>query len=217
MNPIRVVLADDHTLVRAGIRKLVESSSHTVVVGEASDGAAVLALVAQTQPDVVLMDITMPGLNGLEATLQITQQWPQIKVLILSMYESEEYVNQALANGAAGYLLKDAAPSELDTALQTVMAGRMYLSPDVAQNLIGMHVQTLRGERSTTAALSPRQSEVLKLVAQGQSTKEIARLLGLSVKTVETHRSRLMQQLGVHEVTGLVRYALRTGLVHPEP
>lgn len=132
------------------------------------------------------------------------------------MYENEEYVSLALANGAAGYLLKDAAPAELHTAIHTVLAGRVYLSPAVSQDVIGAYVHTLRGERSAEPGLSPRQREVLQLVAQGHSTKEIARLLGLSAKTVETHRSRLMQQLGIHEVTALVRYALRTGLVRAD-
>ena len=217
MSLIRVVLADDHNLVRAGIRKMLESSDRVEVVGEASDGDTALTLVAQLQPDVVIMDISMPGLNGLDATSQVIKQWPKTRVLMLSMYDNEEYVNQALANGAAGYLLKDSAPAELHTAVQTVMAGRVYLSPAVAQDMIGAHVDSLRGGRAVAPALSPRQSEVLLLVAQGQSTKEIARLLGLSAKTVETHRSRLMQQLDIHEVTGLVRYAMRMGMVRSRP
>lgn len=216
MTLTRVVLADDHTLVRAGIRKILESMDDMEVVGEAGDGKTLLALVEQLRPDMVLMDITMPELNGLDATLLVTKQWPQTRVLILSMYENEEYVSLALANGAAGYLLKDAAPAELHTAIQTVLAGRVYLSPAVSQDVIGAYVHTLRGERSAEPGLSPRQREVLQLVAQGHSTKEIARLLGLSAKTVETHRSRLMQQLGIHEVTALVRYALRTGLVRAD-
>jgi DNA-binding NarL/FixJ family response regulator len=216
MTLTRVVLADDHTLVRAGIRKILESMDDMEVVGEAGDGKTLLALVEQLRPDMVLMDITMPELNGLDATLLVTKQWPQTRVLILSMYENEEYVSLALANGAAGYLLKDAAPAELHTAIQTVLAGRVYLSPAVSQDMIGAYVHTLRGERSAEPGLSPRQREVLQLVAQGHSTKEIARLLGLSAKTVETHRSRLMQQLGIHEVTALVRYALRTGLVRAD-
>jgi DNA-binding NarL/FixJ family response regulator len=214
MTITRVVLADDHTLVRAGLRKLLESVDGIEVVGEAGNGIALLALVEQVQPDVVLMDITMPELNGIDATLRLCRRWPEIRVIILSMYESEEYVNLALANGAAGYMLKDAAPAELHTALRAVLAGRVFLSPAVSQDLIGAHVDQLRGERPPSPMLSPRQREVLKLVAQGQSTKEIARLLGLSAKTVETHRTRLMQQLGIHEVTALVRYAVRIGLIN---
>lgn len=213
----RVVLADDHALVRAGMRKLLESLGTIEVVGEAGDGIALLALVEQLRPDVVLMDITMPLLNGLDATLQVVKKWPTTRVLILSMYDNEEYVNLALTNGATGYLLKDAAPAELNTAIQTVLTGRVYLSPTVAQEIIGTHVDILRGDGSIEPTLSPRQREVLRLVVQGQSNKEIARILGLSAKTVETHRSRLMKQLGVHEVTGLVRYAMRMGLLPPEP
>jgi DNA-binding NarL/FixJ family response regulator len=216
MTLTRVVLADDHTLVRAGVRKLLESLDTIEVVGEAGDGLVLLALVEQLQPDVVLMDITMPELNGLEATLHIARHWPQTRVLILSMYENEEYVSRALGNGAVGYLLKDAAPAELHKAIQTVLAGRVYLSPAVSQEVIGAYVHQLRGEHPAPSGLSPRQREVLQLVAQGHSTKEIARLLGLSGKTVETHRSRLMQQLGIHEVTALVRYAMRIGLVRAD-
>lgn len=216
MTLTRVVLADDHTLVRAGVRKILESMDGMEVVGEAADGKALLALVEQLRPDVVLMDITMPAPNGLDATLQVTRQWPHTRVLILSMYENDEYVGLALGNGAAGYLLKDAAPAELHTAIQTVLAGRVYLSPAVSQDLIGTYVHRLRGERPAEPNLSPRQREVLQLVAQGHSTKEIARLLNLSAKTVETHRSRLMQQLSIHEVTALVRYAMRIGLVRAD-
>lgn len=215
MSLTRVVLADDHTLVRAGVRKLLESIDGIEVVGEAGNGLVLLAMVEQLRPDLVLMDITMPQLNGLDATVQVVKHWPQTRVLILSMYENEEYVSQALGNGAAGYLLKDAAPAELHIAIQTVMAGRTYLSPAVSQDVIGAYVQNLRGDRPSEPVLSPRQREVLQLVAQGHSTKEIARLLNLSAKTIETHRTRLMQQLGVHEVTGLVRYAMRNGLLDP--
>ena len=217
MKLTRVVLADDHTLVRAGLRILLESLDGIEVLGEAGDGLTLLTLVERFEPDVVLMDIAMPGLNGLEATARVVQRWPHIRVLILSMYESEEYVNQALANGAAGYLLKDSAPAELHIAIQTILSGRLYLSPVVSQDMLGAYVGALRGDRPASVPLSPRQREVLKLVAQGQSTKEIARLLDVSIKTVETHRSRLMRQLGIHDVTGLVRYAIRMGLVTMGP
>ena len=217
MKLTRVVLADDHTLVRAGLRILLESLDGIEVLGEAGDGLTLLTLVERFEPDVVLMDIAMPGLNGLEATARVVQRWPHIRVLILSMYESEEYVNQALANGAAGYLLKDSAPAELHIAIQTILSDRLYLSPVVSQDMLGAYVGALRGDRPASVPLSPRQREVLKLVAQGQSTKEIARLLDVSIKTVETHRSRLMRQLGIHDVTGLVRYAIRMGLVTMGP
>jgi DNA-binding NarL/FixJ family response regulator len=213
MTKIRVVLADDHALVRAGVRMLLESMDDINVVGEAGSGEALLALAAQFQPDLVLMDITMPGINGLEATVQIKAAWPSIRVIVLSMHEDEEYVSFALRNGASGYLLKDAAPKELESAIHAVMAGHVYLSPSVSQAVAGAYVQHLRTDANTTVVLSPRQREVLKLVAQGSSTKEIARLMNLSVKTVETHRTRLMKQLDIHEVTGLVRYAVREGVI----
>ena len=213
MSPVRVLLADDHTLVRAGLRKLLETSPDYVVVGEAGDGLALLELAQQLQPGLVLMDIAMPGLNGIEATARLVKSFPNIKVLILSMHQSEEYVRQALRHGAAAYLLKDAAPLELDLALSAVMRGETYLSPAVSKGVVHDYVQRLRDEEQPAAALSPRPREVLQLVAEGHSTKEIARRLDLSVKTVDTHRSQLMKQLDIHEVAGLVRYALRVGLV----
>jgi len=210
---IRIVLADDHTLVRAGIRKVLESMDDVAVVGEAADGRAVLTLTEQLHPDVVLMDIAMPGLGGLEATAQLGKISPRTRVLILSMHQQEEYVRQALCHGAAGYLLKDAAPAELQVAIEAVLRGQTYLSPAVSKGVLSDYVQRLRGDAPASAQLSPRQREVLTLIAQGCSTKDIARRLNLSVKTVDTHRSQLMKQLDIHEVAGLVRYALRTGLI----
>lgn len=210
---IRVLLADDHTLVRAGLRKLLESIPDLEVVGEANDGLALLALVEQLRPDLVLMDIAMPGLNGLEATARLLKTWPDTKVVILSMHQSEEYVRQALRNGAAAYLLKDAAPAELDIAIKAVRRNETYLSPAVSKGVVSDYVQRLRGEESPSAQLTPRQREVLQLIAEGHSTKEIARRLDLSVKTVDTHRSQLMRQLDIHEVAGLVRHAMRIGLI----
>ena len=213
MNPVRVLLADDHTLVRAGLRKLLEAIPDYVVVGEAGDGLALLELAQQLQPGLVLMDIAMPGLNGIEATARLVKSWPNIKVLILSMHQNEEYVRQALRQGAVAYLLKDAAPLELELALSAVMRGETYLSPAVSKGVVHDYVQRLRDEEQPATALSPRQREVLQLIAEGHSTKEIARRLELSVKTVDTHRSQLMRQLDIHEVAGLVRYAMRVGLV----
>ena len=213
MKPVRLLLADDHTLVRAGLRKLLESIPDIEVVGEADDGLALLELAAQLQPDLVLMDISMPGLNGLEATARLGKTWPTIRVLILSMHQNEEYVRQALRHGAAAYLLKDAATQELELALRVVLRGETYLSPAVSRGVLSDYVQRLRGDGAAGELLTPRQREVLQLIAQGQSTKEIARGLELSIKTVESHRSQLMKQLDVHEVAGLVRYAMRMGLV----
>jgi DNA-binding NarL/FixJ family response regulator len=209
----RVLLADDHTLVRAGLRKLLESMPEVTVVGEADDGLTLLALAAQLQPDLVLMDIAMAGLNGLEATSRLLKAQPGIRVLILSMHQNEEYVRQALRNGAVAYLLKDAAPVELELAIQAVQRGETYLSPAVSRGVVSDYVQRLRGDAGPAAVLTPRQREVLQLVAEGHSTKDIARRLGLSVKTVDTHRSQLMKQLDIHEVAGLVRYAVRSGLI----
>lgn len=216
MTPARVLLADDHTLVRAGLRKLLESLSEVTVVGEADDGLALLALVQEVQPDLVLLDIAMPGLNGLETAARLSRSAPQVRVLMLSMYQNEEYVRQALRNGAAGYMLKDAAPVELALAIRAVLRGETYLSPSVSKGVVSDYLQRLRSDASPGPALTPRQTEVLQLIAEGHSSKEIARRLDLSVKTVETHRSQLMKQLDIHEVAGLVRYAMRIGLVSPD-
>jgi len=213
VKPVRVLLADDHTLVRAGLRKLLESIVGMEVVGECGDGLELLALAETLQPDLVLMDIAMPGLNGLEATARVLKQWPQTRVLILSMHQNEEYVRQALRHGAVAYLLKDAAPMELELAIQAVLQGGTYLSPAVSKGVLSDYVQRLRGEDPGADVLTPRQREVLQLIAEGHSSKEVARRLDLSVKTVETHRSLLMKQLDIHEVTGLVRYAMRLGLL----
>jgi len=213
MTVSRALLADDHTLVRAGLRKLLETLPNIKVVGEAGDGLALLALAEQLQPDLVLMDITMPGLNGLDATARLVKSQPGIRVLILSMHQNEEYVRKALRHGAAAYLLKDSAPLELELALTAVLRGETYLSPAVSRGVVSDYVQRLRDDDQTGEQLSPRQREVLQLIAEGLSTKDIARKLGLSVKTVETHRTGLMKQLDIHEVTGLVRYALKMGLV----
>jgi len=213
LKPVRVLLADDHTLVRAGLRKLLESLPDIEVVGEASDGLELLELAARMQPHVILMDIAMPGLNGLEATGRITKAWPEMRVLILSMHQNAEYIRQALRQGAVAYLLKDSAPMELELALKAVLNGETYLSPAVSKGVVSDYVQRLRSEEQPADALTPRQREVLQLIAEGQSTKEIARRLDLSVKTVETHRTQLMKHLDIHEVAGLVRYALRAGLV----
>lgn len=213
MKSVRVLLADDHTLVRAGLRKLLESIPDVEVVGEADDGLALLALAAQLQPNLVLTDIDMPGLNGLEATARLVKLQPETRVVILSMHQNEEYVRQALLHGATGYLLKDAAPVELELALKAVLRGETYLSPAVTKGVLSDYVQRLRGDEKPGVLLTPRQREVLQLIAESYSTKEIARRLDLSVKTVDTHRSGLMKQLDIHEVAGLVRYAMRTGLI----
>lgn len=213
MTAVRVLLADDHTLVRAGLKKLLESLPGIMVVGEAGDGLELISLVEKLQPHLVLMDIAMPGLNGLEATARLKKAWPDIRVLVLSMHQNEEYVRQALRNGAMAYLLKDAAPLELEMAIAAVLRGETYLSPAVSRWVVSDYVHRLRDDEKDDGHLTPRQRQVLQLIAEGQSSKDIARRLGLSIKTVETHRSQLMKQLNIHDVAGLVRYAMRAGCI----
>jgi DNA-binding NarL/FixJ family response regulator len=212
---IRVLLADDHALVRAGIRSLLNAMTEVRVVGEASSGEEALDLAAREHPDVVLMDIAMKGITGLEAAARMRERAPSVRVVILSMHAGEEYVLQALRAGAAGYLLKDAATGELELALRSVMRGESWLSPAVSRQVVEGYVQRTGGD-ATPEVLTARQREVLRLVAGGKSTKEIAFFLNLSVKTVETHRAQIMDRLGIRDVAGLVRYALRTGLVPPD-
>ena len=215
MQPLRVLLADDHALVRAGMRSLLRDIEGVEVVGEAADGAEALALAARERPDAVLLDIAMKGMGGLEAAAQFHERYPQVKVIILSMHAGEEYVLQALRAGAAAYLIKDSATAELELALKSVMRGETYLSPAISRQVVEGYVQRM-GAGSPVDPLTPRQREVLKGIAEGRSTKKIALDLGLSVKTVETHRAQIMERLGIRDVAGLVRYAMRTGLVPPE-
>ena len=215
-SPIRVVLADDHALVRAGIRSLLGAMHDVQVVGEAASGEEALQLAERERPDVILMDIAMKGITGLEAAARVRERQPEVRVVILSMHSGEEYVLQALRAGAAGYLLKDAATGELELALRSVMRGESWLSPAVSRQVVAGYAQQHLGGEVVPDVLTARQREVLKLVAAGKSTKEIAFLLNLSVKTVETHRAQIMERLGIRDVAGLVRYALRTGLVPPE-
>ena len=220
MSPIRIVLADDHTLVRAGIRALLQGIHEVEVVAEADDGREAIALTAQLRPDIVLLDIAMPKLNGLEAAARLTKEFPDVRVIILSMHANEEYVLQSLRAGAAGYLLKGARAAELELAVTSVARGESYLSPAASKHVIGDYVQRAAGEapanqdeRRAAERLTPRQREILQLIAEGHSTKEIAQILNISVKTAESHRAQLMERLNIHDVAGLVRYAIRAGLV----
>jgi DNA-binding NarL/FixJ family response regulator len=215
MAALRVLLADDHALVRAGMRSLLRDIPGVEVVGEAADGAEALAVAARERPDAVLLDIAMKGMSGLEAAAQFREQLPGVKVIILSMHASEEYVLQALRAGAAAYLIKDSATAELELALRSVMRGETYLSPAISRQVVEGYVRRM-GAGAAEDPLTPRQREVLKCIAEGRTTKEIAFALGLSVKTVETHRAQVMERLGIRDVAGLVRYAMRTGLVPPE-
>src|SRR5262245_56534475 len=216
MNPLRIILADDHTLVRAGLRSLMEQLKEVTVVAEANNGHEVLSLVAAHHPDVVLMDITMPGMNGFEAALRLKKDHPRIKIIILSMHTSEEYVLQALRAGVSGYLVKDSAPLELGLALQSVARGETYLSPPISRQVVDNYMQRVGQAEEPLAHLTSRQREILQLIAEGSSTKDIARKLNVSVKTVETHRAQLMERLDIHDVAGLVRFAVRHGLVGTE-
>jgi len=216
-NPIRIILADDHTLVRSGIRALLEKLPGVEVVGEASDGREILDLVRTQVPGVVLMDISMPSLNGLEATERITREFPEVRVIILSMHHNEEYVWRALKAGAAGYLLKKAAMAELATALQQVALGKTYLSQEISARLPrNFAVDGIAHRPSPLEQLTSRQREILQLTAEGQNTKSIAELLKVSPKTIEYHRMKLMDCLNVHDIPGLVRFALRVGLIPQE-
>ena len=215
MASLRVLLVDDHALVRAGMKSLLRDIEGVEVVGEAADGAEALALAERERPDAVLLDIAMKGMNGLDTAQRLRELHPGIKVLILSMHSSEEYVLQALRAGAVAYLIKDSATAELELALRSVMRGETYLSPAISRQVVEGYVQRM-GAGAADDPLTPRQREVLKRIAEGRSTKEIAFELGLSVKTVETHRAQVMERLGIREVAGLVRYAMRTGLVPPE-
>jgi DNA-binding NarL/FixJ family response regulator len=216
MNATRLLLADDHALVRAGLRSLLEKMTGVEVVAEASDGREALELIKKKLPNLVLMDIAMPGLNGLEALARTTKEFTAMKVIILSMHANEEYALQALRAGACGYLLKDGAVAELELALRVVARGETYLSPRISKRVIDGYLERLGNQSAPGGLLTARQREILQLIAEGQSTKEIAFLLGVSVKTVEAHRAQLMLRLGIHDVAGLVRYAMRVGLVPPE-
>lgn len=217
MNPIRVLLAEDHALVRAGLKALLQKLPDVEVVAEAGTGRQAIELVKQHRPQVVLMDIGMKELNGLDATARLAKQFPQTKCIILSMHSAEGYVLQALRAGAAGYLLKDAAPVELELAIRAVARGETYLSPAISRHVIDTYLHGApKGAAAEPPLLSSRQREVLQLIAEGKSTKEIAFLLKLSVKTIETHRAHLMQRLGLFDVASLVKYAIRMGLVSAE-
>jgi DNA-binding NarL/FixJ family response regulator len=186
------------------------------VVAEAGDGREALELIKRQLPHVVFMDIALPGLNGLEALARATKEFRAVKVIILSMHANKEYVLQALRAGACGYLLMDAAVAELELALRAVSCGETYLSPRISKRVIDSYLERLAIERPVREELTPRQREIVQLIAEGENTKEIAFLLKVSVKTVEAHRAQLMDRLGIHHVAGLVRYAMRVGLVPPE-
>jgi DNA-binding NarL/FixJ family response regulator len=215
MKPIRVLIADDHALVRAGIRALVEKIEGMVVVGEAGKGNEALELVKQLTPSLMLLDITMPDGGGFEVLEQVTRTYPEIRVIVLTVHEAGEYAIRALREGAAGFLPKSAASAELEQAIQTVIRGEIYISPETSRRTL-LEYGKGTSKRHLLATLSPRQREVLRFIAEGRTTKQIAQELEISVKTVETHRAQLMERLGIHDVAGLVRYAIIVGLIEVE-
>ncbi|MFK8014836.1 MAG: response regulator [Gammaproteobacteria bacterium] len=210
---VKVMLVEDHTLVRAGIRSLLDSTTGIEVVREARDGREALSAMRAENIDVVVMDITMPGLNGLETTTRMKKIYPNVRILMLSMYSTDEYVIQSLLHGADGYLVKDSAAPELEKAILTVHRGEQYLGEGEIRKRLEKQVELGRGMKDPLDRLTPRQREILQLVVEGHKTREIAQLLSVSVKTVETHRAQLMDRLGIHDVAGLVRYAIRIGLI----
>jgi two-component system response regulator NreC len=214
MDEIRILLADDHTILRDGIRSLLEDEPDMVVIGEAEDGHTTVKLVKQLDPDVVLMDIAMPLLNGIEATRQIKRDNPRTKVLILTMHENEEYIRQLLAVGAVGYILKDAAARELLGAIRAVYRGEAVLSPAITRLVIEDYLRwgDLQPE-SDASGLSPREREVLQLVAEGYTNKQIAEILSISIKTVQTHRLNMMSKLDLHDRGELIKYAIQKKII----
>ena len=215
MRKIRVLLADDHQLMRSGIRLMLEREADLSVVGEASDGREAVALAKSLRPDVVVMDIGMANLNGIEAAQQMTGDRPEIAVVMLSMHSDESYVLRALKAGARGYLLKDSAEADLIKAVHAVAGGKSFFSPAVSKVLLDDYVRKLRrsGTEDAYDLLTPREREVLQLIAEGKSNKDIANLLNLSVYTVESHRANLMDKLNVRGLPELILYAVRKGII----
>jgi DNA-binding NarL/FixJ family response regulator len=213
LKPMNILLVDDHPLVRAGIRTLLERLPQVKVTGEATDGSEALRMIREHKPDLVLIDIAMPGLNGLDTTARISAEFPNVLVVVLSMYTDQEYVRQAVQAGAVGYLVKGSAAAELEDAINTIARGEKYFTPLASR---GMLDRGQGGNLGLIERITPRQREILQLIAERHNTKEIAQILSISIKTVETHRSHLMDRLGIHDVSGLVRFAIRIGLVSLE-
>ena len=215
MSRLRILLADDHTLMRQGLRKIIEEHDDWEVVGEAGTGRDAVQQALEIRPDIVVLDIAMPQLNGIEATRQISRRAPDIRVLILSMYSDEAYILQVLKAGARGYLLKDSADVDLIRAITAVGQGKSFFSPAVARVMLDDYVRNLaeRGLTDRYDSLSEREREVFQLIAEGNSNKEVAELLGVSVSTVETHRTHIMEKLDVHSTAEIVLYAVRKGVI----
>jgi DNA-binding NarL/FixJ family response regulator len=212
---LRILLADDHALVRAGFRSLLQEIPNIEVVAEAGNGVEALQRIGEHLPDLALLDIAMEGLNGLEVAARVAKDFPSVWTLMLSMHATEEYVRRALRAGARGYLLKDVEPEELRRAIETIQRGEFYLSPGLSRQVISALVHAEGAVPGPLDRLTPRQRQVLQLLAEGFKTKEIARTLGIGLRTVETYRAQIMQQLGIHDVVSLVHFAIREGLVKP--
>ena len=210
-NPIRILLADDHNLVRAGIKALLERVADFSIVADVADGTLAIQCAAELLPDVAILDIAMPGQTGLQALEKIHQAHPGVRIIMLSMHDTEEHVIAAMRLGAVGYVLKNAAPQELELAVRAVMNGNNWLSASISRQVVDSYLARVRTSDHRDG-LTARQMEVLKLVADGQRTKEIAYALGVSIKTVETYRTQIMNRLGIQDVAGLVRYAIRQGI-----
>jgi DNA-binding NarL/FixJ family response regulator len=215
MTEIRVLLAEDHTIVRKGLRSLLDAEATVTVVGEAENGRQAIDQVEHLLPDVVVMDIAMPGLNGLEATRQIKKRFPEVQVLILTVHTAQEYILQILRAGASGYLVKQAAPTDLVQAIQAAHRGGIFLSPSISRKVIEEYVQqaSTAAELDSYETLTDREREVLQLIAEGSSTRQIAEQLHISVKTVETHRAHLMDKLELRSTAELTQYAIRKGVI----
>jgi two-component system response regulator NreC len=217
---IKVFLADDHLLFRQGIKSLLDKVVDIEIVGESSDGEEAIAKISKLKPDVVLMDITMPKINGLEATKWIREELPSVKILILTMHDTDQYLSGMLEAGASGYVVKTAASDELITAIREVYGGDVHLYPSIARMLVEDYlekVQVEEGEKTSYTALTPREQEILKYIAEGKQNKDIAELLFISSRTVQAHRTNLMIKIGAHDRTEVVKYAIRKGLIKLEP
>lgn len=213
MEAVRVLVADDHALVRAGIRALAEQIEGVEVIAETGNGRDALRLITEHRPRIVLLDLTMPELNGFDVLERTCRDFPEVSVIVLTVHEGEEYALRALKLGAMGYLPKSAASTELELAIMTVLAREKYVSPELSRRTFLEHAKDTTQVRGPSAELTPRQLEVLRLIADGKTTKDIARALEISVKTVESHRAQLMDRLNIHDVAGLVRHAIKMGLV----
>jgi DNA-binding NarL/FixJ family response regulator len=214
MSNISVLLAEDHTIVRKGLVSILENELGIEVVGEAEDGREAIQKVEELEPDIVVMDISMPILNGLDATKQIKKRFPQVKVIILTMHINEEYILEVLHAGASGYVIKQAVPTELITAIDSVYHGEVFLSPKVSKTVIQEYLkQAQAGKEKAEPQLTDREREIVQLIAEGHSNRKIAEMLYISIKTVEAHRSKIMEKLDLHSVADITRYAIRKGIV----